>query len=126
MPGSWIAKSDGAEILLAHPVNRTGMADGDRERSYDLINDVRFQGADKTKVALVLKELVQEDLTTRIRLRDLPDDEPTKTTDPAPEFGERMFWEGRGANRELVSRSTIVQDCFWDGERFVFTIRRAR
>ena len=126
MVNSWITKSDGAVIRLAHPVNRTGMADGDRERLYDLVNDVRFQDADKTKVALVLKELVQEDLTTRIRLRDLPDDEPTKTVDPAPEFGERMFWEGRGANRELVSHSTIVESCVWDGERFVFTMRRAR
>ena len=126
MPSSWITKSDATEIRLAHPVNRAGMSAGDRERSYDLINDARFQDADKTKVALVLKALLQEDLTTRTRLRDLPDDEPTKTVDPAPEFGERMFWEGRGANRELVSRSTIVESCVWDGMVFVFTMRRAR
>ena len=126
MPASWITKSDGAEIHLAHPVNRAGMAAGDRERSYDLVNDVRFQDADKTKTALVLKDLVQEDLTVRIKLIDLPDDEPTKAVDPAPEFGERMFWEGHGRNKELVSRSTIVESCVWDGERFVFTMRRAR
>ena len=85
-----------------------------------------MQDADKTKVALVLKELVQEDLTTRIRLRDLPDDEPTKTVDPAPQFGERMFWEGHGRNKELVSRSTIVESCVWDGTVYAFTMRRAR
>ncbi len=102
------------------------MAAGDRERSYDLINDPALQDADKDRLALALKTLVQEDLTTRIKLRDLPDDEPTKTVDPAPEFGERFFWEGRGGNRNLVSRSTIVEDVFWDGERFVFTMRRAR
>ncbi len=126
MPVSWITKSDGTEIRLAHPHNRSGMADGERERSYDLLTDSRFQDADKTKTALVLKELVQEDLTTRIKLRDLPDDEPTKTVNPAAQFGERMFWEGNGINRELVSRSTIVVDCNWSGERFVFTMRRAR
>ncbi len=126
MPNSWITKSDATEIRLAHPHNRAGMADGERERKYDLVNDPRFQDADKTKVALMLKALVQEDLTTRIRLRDLPDDEPTKTVDPAPQFGERFFWEGRGAKKELVSRSTIVADCVWDGERFVFTMRRVR
>ena len=126
MPSSWITKSGGAEIRLAHPVNRAGMAVGDRERSYDLINDPRFQDADKTKTALVLKDLVQEDLTARIKLIDLPDDEPTKTVDPAPQFGERMFWEGHGRNKELVSRSTIVEECVWNGTRFVFTMRRAR
>ena len=123
MPNSWIAKSDGAEIRLVHPHNRAGMADGERERSYDLLTDARFLDADKTKVALVLKELLQEDLTVRIRLRDLPDDEPTKTVDPAR---EDFFWEGRGINKALVSRSTIVEDVFWDGQRFVFTMRVAR
>ncbi len=83
MPNSWITKSDGAEIRLAHPHNRDGMAVSDTERSYDLVNDPRFQDADKTKTALVLKDLLQEDLTTRIKLIDLPDDEPTKTIDPA-------------------------------------------
>jgi hypothetical protein len=126
MPNSWITKSDTTEIRLAHPHNRAGMVDGERERNYDLINDPRFQDADKTKTALVLKTLLQEDLTTRTKLKDLPDDEPTKTVDPAPQFGERMFWEGNGAKRVVVSRSTIVDDCVWDGARFVFTMRRAR
>ncbi len=124
MPNSSIAKSDGTEIRLTNPINRTGMTAGERERSYDLVSDSRFQDADKTKVALVLKELLQEDLTFRQRVRDLPADDPDKTTDP--ELGERLFWEGNGVNRELVSRSTIVEACVWDGTRYVFTMRRAR
>ncbi len=124
MPSSWITKSDATEIRLAHPHNRVGMAVSDTERSYDLLTDSRFQDADKTKVAAALKLVAQEDLTFRQRVRDLPDDDPDKTTDPAR--GEKLFWEGRGANRELVSRSTIVESCVWDGVRFVFTMRRAR
>ena len=65
MPNSWITKSDGAEIRLAHPYNRAGMADSERE-------------------------------------------------------------DGRGANRKLVSRSTIVEDCVWDGTVYAFTMRRAK
>ena len=126
MVASWITKSDGSEIRLAHPANRDGMSAGDRERTYDLLNNPLFQDADKTKTALVLKELLQEDLTTRIRLRDLPDDEPTKTVDPVATHGERMFWEGRGANRELVSRATIVESCEWLVDHFSFTLRDAR
>ncbi len=122
MPRSWITKSDGAEIRLAHPTNRTGMAASERERSYDLVNDLRFQDADKTKTALVLKDLVQEDLTFRQRVRDLPDDDPDKTTDPGR---EGFRWEGNGANRELVSRSTIVVSCIWDGESYAFHLRDA-
>lgn len=116
MPGAWIKQSDAGVIRVA----------GSHDLTYDLINDARFQDADKAKVALVLKELVQAELETVMRLRDLPDDEPTKTTDPAPQFGERFFWRGRGANKELVSRDTIVEACVWDGERFVFTMRYAR
>lgn len=123
MPASWITKSDASEIRLAHPHNRVGMAVDARERVYDLLTDPRLQNADKSKVAIALKAIVQEDLTTRIRLRDLPDDEPTKIVDPER---EGFFWEGNGINRELVSRSTIVEDCVWDGERFVFTMRRAQ
>ncbi len=124
MPNSWITKSDANEIRLIHPINRDGMALDDHERSYDLINDVRFQDADKTKAALVLKELLQEDLTFRQRTRDLPADDPDRSTNPV--LGERLFWEGQGNNRELVSRSTIVESCVWDGERYVFELRRAR
>ncbi len=123
MPASWIVKSDTIEIRLAHPINRAGMASEDRVRAYDLVNDSRFQEADKTKVALVLKNLVQEDLTFRQLVRDLPDDDPDKTTDPGR---EGFRWEGRGAKRDLVSRSTIVVSCVWDGESYAFHFREAQ
>ena len=124
MPNSWITKSDATEIRLAHPHNRAGMASGERERIYDLINDPRLQHPEKSKVAKSLRAIVQEDLTTRIKVSDLPDDDEDKTVDPLR--GELMFWEGVGANKELVSRATIVEDCVWDGERYVFAMRRAR
>jgi hypothetical protein len=123
MPSSWITKSDANEIRLAHPVNRTGMAAGDRDRSYDLLTDPLFQDVDKTKTALVLKELLQEDLTVRIRLRDLPDGDEAKATDPGR---EDFFWEGRGVSKELVSRSTIVESCVWLVDHYHFTLRVAR
>jgi hypothetical protein len=126
MPNSWITKSDGTEIRLAHPLNRSGMAASDTERSYDLLNDPRFQDADKTKTALVLKTLLQEDLTTRTLVRDLPDDEWTKTTDPVTKHGEAMFWEGNGAKRVVVSRPTIVERFEWDGQDWDHKLRRAR
>ncbi len=125
MPASWITKSDASEIRLAHPVNRSKLATA-TEAVYDLANDPALQDADKDRLALTLKTLIQEDLTLRVKVRDLPADEPTKTVDPAPEFGERMFWEGRGGNRDLVARSTIVENVVWDGTRFVFVMRRAR
>ncbi len=102
------------------------MSDGERERSYDLTTDGRFQDVNNTKNALALKLALQEDLETRVALRDLPSDEPTKTVDPAAEFGELMFWEGNGINRVVVSRSTIVESVVWDGTRYVITMRRAR
>ena len=123
MPNSWVTKSDGTEIRLAHPTNRAGMADGEKERSYDLINDSRFADADKARVALALKELLQEDLTFRQRTRDLPDDDPDKTTDPGR---ENLFWEGNGAKKELVSRSTIIQRFEWDGQGWAHELRNAR
>ena len=122
MPSSWITKSDANEIRLAHPVNRSKLVTA-TEAVYDLANDPALQDTDKTRLALALKTLIQEDLTLRIKVRDLPADEPTKTVDPAR---EGFLWEGKGGNRDLVSRSTIVESCIWDGERFVFTMRRAQ
>lgn len=96
------------------------------------INDggrvIRFGEADvpagsKEKMAIAIQALLQEGLTKRQKVRDLPDDDPDKTTDPA--MGEQMFWEGRGGNRELVSRSVIVT-VVWNGEVYYPTVRRAR
>jgi hypothetical protein len=80
----------------------------------------------KDKMALAIQSLLQEALTTRIRVRDLPDDEPTKTTDPAAEYGERMFWDGQGINKSVVSHAVIVESVVWDGTSYVPTLRRAR
>ena len=86
--------------------------------------DVSF--GSKDQMATAIKALLQEQLTTRIRLRDLPDDEEFKNEPPPVEqYGERMLWEGQGGNRELVSRSVIVEDVTWDGGRYVPTLRRA-
>lgn len=78
----------------------------------------------KENMAQAILALLQEQLTVRQRLRDLPDDDPDKTTDPAR--GEKLFWEGQNANRELVGRSVIVESITWDGGRYVPTLRRAR
>ena len=118
MPAQWITKSDGTEIRLS--------SGGDGQpRTYDLINDLRFQDADKTKVAAVLKDVLQADLEVVIRVRDLPDDEPAKAADPAAEYGERFFWRGRGANKDLVARATIIESVVWDGMAFQIKRRRA-
>ena len=78
----------------------------------------------KEKMAAAILALLQEQLTVRQRVRDLPDGDPDKTTDPAR--GEKLFWEGQGANRELVSRTVIVESVVWDGTVYVPTLRRAR
>lgn len=90
------------------------------------VSEADVKAKTKDKMAVAIQALLQEGLTTRIKLRDLPSDEPTKATDPAADYGERMFWEGQGGNRELVSRSVIVESVTWDGERYVPALRRAR
>ena len=90
------------------------------------VSEADIAPGSKDKMALAIRALLQEQLTTRTKVRDLPDDDPDRDTDPASFMGERMFWEGQGGNRELVSRSVIVEDVRWDGERYVPRLRRAR
>lgn len=91
------------------------------------VSETAVASGSKDKMALAIKELLQEQLTTRTRLRDLPDDEEFREVEPpVATYGERMFWEGNGINSELVSRAVIVEDVTWDGERYVPTLRRAR
>lgn len=118
MPSAWITKSTASEIQIG----------GSLRRTYDMLNDPRFQNVNKTIVAAALKAVVQADIDDKdaILVRDLPDDERYKTEDPEPRFGERMFWRGRGRNKELVARDTIVEDVRWDGDRYVTRLRRAR
>ena len=48
---------------------------------------------------------------TRIKLKDLPADDPNKTTDPAM---PHLFWEGTGGNAELVSRNLVIENVVYD------------
>ena len=66
-----------------------------------------------------MKERLQNIIDVRIPLADLPDDDEDKITDP----GRPDFFHDQG---DLVARPCIVTDVFWDGERFVASITRAR
>lgn len=79
----------------------------------------------KDKMASAMQALLQEALTERVKIRDLGGDDLDKTTDPAAELGERMFWEGAGGNKELLARSVIVESLVWDGEVYAMHLRRA-
>ena len=73
----------------------------------------RAAKSDRIKLAL------QTLLDYRVPRSSMPDDEPTKTADPAqPNF----FWDGG----DIVARSVIVEAAVWDGERFSVTLKRAR
>ncbi len=78
----------------------------------------------KAQMALAIQALLQEQLTVRQRVHDLPGVDPDQASDPGR--GEKLFWEGEDANRELVSRAVIVESVVWDGERYVPRLRRAR
>ena len=90
------------------------------------INHTDLGSGGQAKLALVLKELLQAQIDTRIPIADLPDDEPTKTVNPdAPNF----FW-GRpngtihanpNQNDHLIARDTVVTEVVWDGTRYVVT-----
>ncbi len=81
-------------------------------------------GNTPVQLANALKLLLQAEIDTRIPLTDLPDDEPTKTVNPAaPNF----FW-GRAngsihanpnQNDHLIARDTVVTEVVWDGTRYV-------
>lgn len=69
-----------------------------------------------------LRQVVQALLDTRQKVRDLPDDDPAKTTDPGR---ANYFWEGQGGNKDLVSRVAEVL-VRWrpTGGGFDFVIKR--
>lgn len=53
------------------------------------------------KLRIAVQSLVEE----TVKVRNLPDDDPAKDTDPGlPNY----FWRGQGGNRDLVSRSIDV------------------
>ncbi len=57
-----------------------------------------------------------------IRVNQLPNDDPDKTTDPAT---EGMFWRGSGGQKVLVSWPLIVT-VKWNGERYGYGFRVPR
>ena len=67
--------------------------------------------------------LIQGEFDTRIKLRDLADGDPRKTTDPA---NVKEFWEGVGGNKTLVSRGVLVE-IRWNSSlgEFEFLFKRA-
>lgn len=52
-----------------------------------------------------------------IKVNQLPQDDPDRTTDPE-QLGE--FWRGSGGQKVLVARRYIVR-VIWDGERFQYS-----
>ena len=70
----------------------------------------------KDRMALALKQILQMQFEIRIKVRNLPSDDPDKNTDPAQ---PDIFWEGHGGNKDLVVRSLIVDEVTWDGKRYV-------
>lgn len=120
MPAQWITKSNATEVRLS------SSGGGDRaDILYDLLLDPLLQDpqGNKTKIAIVLKDLINADLQVRIKVKDLPDDDPEKDTNP--EKGERAYWEGQGNNKELVHQSTICDSVVWDGTRYLCHCRVA-
>jgi hypothetical protein len=63
------------------------------------------------KVQRIIDNVQRQFLDTRIKLSDLPDDDPDKNTDPGL---PHLFHEGQGGNAELVSRSIVIEDVTWD------------
>lgn len=95
------------------------------------INHTDLGPGGQAKLALVLKELLQAEIDTRIPLADLPDgsdpligDEPTRTVNPDL---TNFFWgdsngivqNNPNRNDHLIARDTVVTDVVWDGTRYV-------
>jgi len=79
------------------------------------------------QVADAVRDWIYTERETRgwdgvIRVNQLPNDDPAKTTDPAT---EGMFWRGSGGQKVLVAREFII-DVKWDGERFQYGFRVTR
>lgn len=87
------------------------------------INHTDLGAGGQAKLAIVLKELLQAQIDTRIPLADLPDDEPTKTVNPdAPNFfwgdSDGVVQNNPNRNDHLIARDTVVTEVVWDGARY--------
>ena len=101
---------------------------GDGERVYDLVTDSRFTGANPAVIADKIKAVLQADLEVVQKVRDLPDDDPDKTTDPVATHGEAMFWRGTGGNKDLVGRQAVIDSVVWEDPpgQYRVTVRRCK
>ena len=102
-----------------------------KDVSWNIVNDLRLQDPDNNKNAIVLKDIIQTDLDIVQRVRDLPNDEPTKKMSDAEltaEYGERAFYRGQGNNKELVFREIEVVDMVWSADqgRYLPSLRVTR
>lgn len=85
-----------------------------------------FLSGNRAKKLADITAAIQDELDVRIKLSDLPDGDPDKTTDPALPW---LFWEGTGGNAELVCRETLVrvydtgQDFGGDPNKPIFRLR---
>ena len=100
--------------------------------------DTLRQGSIALRTADLTKR-VQTFMGVRLLRAELPFDEPTKMVDPGGfdggGFGERFYWcvaDGTPtpgddkAATHVCSQADIIEDVFWDGTAFIFTIRVAR
>lgn len=85
---------------------------------YSTIAGVITDPASPEMLAAV-RDWIYSQLDSEIRLNQLPQNDPDRSTDPAT---ESMFWRGNGGQRALVSRPYIVS-VTWDGERFQYSFR---
>jgi len=76
----------------------------------DTVTALAGAGNDTTKAQRILDALQAEFEVVTPR-RNLPDDDPDKTVDPAAVHGEAMFWRGT----DVVAREMIVDKVFLDG-----------
>ncbi len=86
---------------------------------FDIVQMFIDEGADHLRVANQIKLQMQDAIDVRIKRSTMPNEDEARQSNPnRPDF----FWD----KGDLVSRSVIVEDVVWDGERYVSTLRRAR
>ncbi len=82
-----------------------------------------FQGLaaepDDPLVLDAIRDHVYTQIDSRQKKSRLPRDDPARSTDPAT---AGYFWDGGGANPDIVSRPLIVTVA-WDGERYQYGFR---
>lgn len=85
--------------------------DGDRILHFDFADFPPSASTNETRIAHITNHVQTNFLDKRIKLKDLPADDPDKTTDPGLPW---LFWEGQGGNAELVARNVIIENVIYD------------